>query len=226
MSSETLFDLFEARVRLTPYREAYRQFDAATQAWVSYSWADMETRVLRWRAALRGEALPMGARIGVLVPNSVEHVCMDQAALASGFVPVPLHVIDNPESLAYVLADSGASLLLVESLERWQALAPFQSQFPSLQRVVYLQGADTAATGIALSLDEWLGQAVKSSGAIDRSVPIASDALAAIVYTSGTTGRPKGVMLSHRNIVFNINSIMAAMPVRDDDVFLSFLPLS
>jgi long-chain acyl-CoA synthetase len=227
MISETLCDLFRARVRLTPAREAYRQFDAATQAWVSYSWADMEARVLRWRAALRGETLPMGARIGVLVPNSVEHVCMDQAALAAGFVPVPLHVIDNPENLAYVLADSGASLLLVESLERWRALAPFQSQFPELKRVVYLQGTEKAtATGIALNLDEWLAQADELSGAIDGSMPIASDALAAIVYTSGTTGRPKGVMLSHRNIVSNVNSIMAAMPVREDDVFLSFLPLS
>jgi len=227
MSSQNLCDLFEARVRLTPSREAYRQFDAATQAWVSYSWADMGASVLRWRAALRSEALPIGARMGVLVPNSIEHVCMDQAALASGFVPVPLHVIDNPESLAYVLADSGASLLLVESLDRWRALAPFQSQFPTLQRVVYLQGADTAAaSGIALSLDEWLAQAAKPSSAIDRPVPIASDALAAIVYTSGTTGRPKGVMLSHRNILSNVNSIMAAMPVHEDDVFLSFLPLS
>jgi len=227
MSSETLTDLFQARVRLTPSHEAYRQFDVATQAWVSYSWADMDARVLRWRAALTREAFQFGARIGVLVPNSVEHVCMDQAALASGFVPVPLHVVDNPESLAYVLADSGASLLLVESFERWQALVPFQSRFPHLQRVVYLQGAsEVAASGIAVSLDEWLALAVKPSDVITQSGPVAPDALAAIVYTSGTTGRPKGVMLSHRNIVSNVNSIMAVMPVREDDVFLSFLPLS
>jgi long-chain acyl-CoA synthetase len=227
MSSKTLCDLFQARARLTPSREAYRQFEAATQTWVSYSWADMEARVLRWRAALTSQALPSGARIGVLVPNSVEHVCMDQAALASGFVPVPLHVIDNPESLAYVIADSGASLLLVESLERWRGLAPFQSRFPNLQRVVYLPGTDNvAASGIALSIDEWLARAGRPSGEIDRSTPIAPDVLAAIVYTSGTTGRPKGVMLSHRNIVSNVNSIMAAMPVHEDDVFLSFLPLS
>lgn len=227
MSSETLCDTFHERVRLTPSREAYRQFDAATQSWVVYSWADVEAKVLRWRAALGSHAFPVGARIGLLVRNSVEHVCMDQAALASGFVPVPLHVIDNPESLAYVLADSGASLLLVESFERWRTLAPFQSRFPALQRVVYLQEAnEVAGSGIAVSLDEWLAQALKPTGEIAQSRPIAPDALAAIVYTSGTTGRPKGVMLSHRNIVSNVNSLMAVMPVREDDVFLSFLPLS
>jgi long-chain acyl-CoA synthetase len=227
MNSEALSDLFQARVRLTPSREAYRQFDVATQTWVSYSWAQIDARVLRWRIALTREALQFGARIALLVPNSVEHVCMDQAALASGFVPVPLHVVDNPESLAYVLADSGASVLLVESFERWRALAPFQSRFPALQRVVYLQGAnEIPASGIAVSLDEWLAQAVRPSGEITRSASIAPNALAAIVYTSGTTGRPKGVMLSHRNVVSNVNSIMAAMPVREDDVFLSFLPLS
>lgn len=176
---------------------------------------------------MRREALQPGARIGVLVPNSVEHVCLDQAALASGFVPVPLHVVDNPENLAYVLADSGTSLLLVESFERWRALVPFQSRFPALQRVVYLEGAnEAAAAGIAMSLDEWLAQATEPSGEITQPARIASAALAAIVYTSGTTGRPKGVMLSHRNIVANVNSLMAAMPVREDDVFLSFLPLS
>ena len=82
MSSETLGELFQARVRIRPSREAYRQFDAPSRAWISYTWADMGARVLRWHAALASEALPAGARIGLLVPNSIEHVCMDQAALA------------------------------------------------------------------------------------------------------------------------------------------------
>ena len=225
LKAETLCELFQARVRLTPAREAYRQFDAETRQWRSYSWADMGSRVQRWRAALQREALTSAARIGVLVPNSVEHVCLDQAALALGYVPVPLHVIDNPESLAYVIADSGASLLLVNSPERWAALAPYQPRFPNLKRVVYLRGpGETAPAGISLPLDTWLTDAERQPLPADR--PVTPDSLAAIVYTSGTTGPPKGVMLSHRNVISNVNASMAAVRVRDDDLFLSFLPLS
>ncbi len=225
MGTETLADLLQARVRLTPGREAYRQFDVARQSWVSYSWADVQARVGQWRAALAAENLPAGARIGILVPNSVEHVSMDQAALASGCVCVPLHVIDNPESLAYVIADSGASLLLVDTAARWAGLAPLQAQFPLLQRVVYLGTGDPAVSGIALCIDDWLAKAGSLSPS-PGAAPISPEALAAIVYTSGTTGRPKGVMLSHRNILANVNSILAVMPVSEDDVLLSFLPLS
>lgn len=226
MAAETLCDLLRSRVRLTPGREAYRQFDVASQTWVSYSWADVHTKVQRCRAALAGERLPVGARIGILVPNSIEHVSMDQAALASGYVCVPLHVIDNPESLAYVIADSGASLLVVESAARWAALAPFQLRFPRLQCVLYLGRDDPTAAPVARSIDEWLAKAAASPAQVDCPVAIAADALAAIVYTSGTTGRPKGVMLSHRNILSNVNSILAEMPVHEDDMLLSFLPLS
>ena len=138
---------------------------------------------------------------------------------------MPLHVIDNPESLAYVIADSGASLLLVNSPERWAALAPYQLRFPNLKRVVYLRGpGETAPAGISLPLDAWLTDAERQPLPADR--PVTPDSLAAIVYTSGTTGPPKGVMLSHRNVISNVNASMAAVRVRDDDLFLSFLPLS
>ncbi len=224
MNAKTLSGLLQSRIGLTPNGEAYRQFDRALQRWVSHSWTEVGQRVDRCTRALGGEGLPAGARIAVLVANSIEHVCMDQAALALGLVPVPLHVIDNPESLAYVLADSGASLLFIDSAARWQLLEPSQARFPELRRVVYIEGA-AARDGIARSLNEWLAAAPRVD---TRASNVVADpnALAAIVYTSGTTGRPKGVMLSHRNVVSNIQSIMAAIPVLESDVFLSFLPLS
>ena len=171
--------------------------------------------------------MPLGARIAILVPNGIEHVCMDQAALSLGLVSVPMHVIDQPESLIYVLADSGASLLLVDSAERWRALEPLASSVPALKRVVTLGESAPSSAGIARTLAEWLGPARQCDVPDDTNVSLADlKALAAIVYTSGTTGRPKGVMLSHGNIVSNVHALMAAVPVRQDDVFLSFLPLS
>lgn len=225
MSESTLPALFQRRVRLTPKREAYRQFDDASRKWISYSWEATAVRVSRWRAAFRAESLQRGARVAILVPNSFEHVCVDQAALASGFVPVPLHVVDNPDSLAFVIADCGASVLVVDSVARWWALVPFLDRFPELRRVICLTGsADTSASSLAVPMSDWLGNHLQDSHATE--VAIDPDSLAAIVYTSGTTGRPKGVMLSHRNVVSNVNSLLKAMSVGDEDILLSFLPLS
>jgi len=225
VTASTLNALFHERAFLTPEREAYRQFDLPSQRWVSYSWAEVRERVVRWRAALRREGLPNGARIAILVPNSLEHVCMDQAALSLGCVPVPLHVIDNPENLAFVIGDCGASLLLVDSAERWASLEKLVERLPALRRVVYLGSPEHKPDGgLACSLDSWLSNAAHDPEG--SPVDVAPDSLAAIVYTSGTTGRPKGVMLSHRNVVSNVDAIRACMPVGDRDVYLSFLPLS
>lgn len=225
MNDDTLPVLFQRRARLTPQREAYRQFSEVSGRWVSYSWKTTAARVLAWRAAFRRESLLPGARIAILVPNSFEHVCIDQAALARGLVPVPLHVIDNPDSLAFVIADCGASILVVDSVARWWALAPFQDRFPELRRVVFLTGsADTAPSKLAVPLGDWLVNDPQDAEATE--IAIDPDSLAAIVYTSGTTGRPKGVMLSHRNVVSNVYSLLKSMAVSKADILLSFLPLS
>jgi long-chain acyl-CoA synthetase len=219
--------MFQARVRLTPEREAYRQFDPVAEKWISHSWSDMQARVWQWRASLRQENLPEGARIAILLPNCIEHVCLDQAALSLGLVPVPLHVVDNPESLAFILGDCGASLLLVDSAERWAALEPLRARFPALQRVLYLAGSRIDTTdSLAQPVTRWLQAPGGSQAEANLAMPADPEALAAIVYTSGTTGRPKGVMLSHRNVISNLNSIAKATPLIEGDVFLSFLPLS
>jgi len=102
-----------------------------------------------------------------------------------------------------------------------------QARLPELKRVVYVRGkADTAPDGIARPIDEWLTGAAEADLAAASAVRVPPGAMAAIVYTSGTTGRPKGVMLSHRNVVSNVFAILEATQIRDDDVFLSFLPLS
>lgn len=116
--SSSLAEIFQRRIRLTPGDVAYRQFDRARHAWAVYSWKDIGEHVARWRGALLREDLEPAARIGILLPNSVEHVCLDQAALSLGLVPVPLHFVDNAESLSFVLADSGVALLAVDSAAR------------------------------------------------------------------------------------------------------------
>ena len=119
----TLSDLLAWRVKLTPQAAAYRHFDTDSQAWVTLDWAQVAQRVSQWSAALQAMDLPQGARVAILLPNGLDAVSIDLATLAQGGAPVPLHAIDNPASIAYILSDSAVALLVVQSLDQWQAIA-------------------------------------------------------------------------------------------------------
>ena len=223
----TLPELLERRLRRTPSSEAYRFFDNIAGDFASLTWRDFGDGVRRRRLALAAEGVTKGDRIAILLPSGVEHVAIDQAALAEGLVPVPMHALDNPESIAYILRDSAAVLLFVDSVERWRAIAAPGDVGGQLRRVVPMAAAqaDAAADRRIVALDRWLDGTDGAMG-VPRPPQIDPDDLAAVVYTSGTTGRPKGVMLSHANIMANVKAIAERLEAKSTDVFLSFLPLS
>ncbi|HSV51523.1 MAG TPA: long-chain fatty acid--CoA ligase [Burkholderiaceae bacterium] len=224
--ADTLAGLFERRCEHSPDGEAYRQFDPASGAWQGCSWREMRERVSQWRGALAREGLPPGERVAVMLKNSIEWVCFDQAAQSLGLVVVPLYPTDNPENIAYILGDCGARVLLLANLPRWLDLAPHQSRFPGLARVLCCEAAPgarpTGGEATVSEVQDWLRQ---PPGTL---APLAANpmGLATIVYTSGTTGPPKGVMLSHRNILSNVDAVLRLVQVFREDLFLSFLPLS
>jgi len=226
----TLPALFAWRVRTTPRAEAYRVYDEAAAQWRSVSWSEAGARVDRFAAALTGTGLPRGARVAILLVNGLDAVCADQAALAIGCVPVPLHALDNAASIAYILGDSDASILITGSEDTWRAILATEVALPALRDVVVVtRSAADGAVGIATvpvrSLDDWLARGGAAAGAGTARAP-APQELAALVYTSGTTGRPKGVMLTHDNVVSNVKAVLQRVEPTADDVFLSFLPLS
>ncbi|MBU6466296.1 MAG: AMP-binding protein, partial [Burkholderiales bacterium] len=230
--AQTLPQLFSNRVALTPDAPAYRLYDLATQAWSDLSWAQTAKQVASWTQALAAMQLPAGARVAILLPNGLHAVCADQSTLAAGCVPVPLHAIDNPGSIAYILQDSDASVLIVGQAAQWEQIRAVGTAFPALRAVVVtdedsaLKLHPTPSDGPALgSLAQWLGDAGQPLAA-PVPMPPGPDDLAAIVYTSGTTGKPKGVMLTHRNVVSDVQAVLERIAPTQDDVFLSFLPLS
>jgi long-chain acyl-CoA synthetase len=225
---DTLPALLAWRVAQTPLGEAYRHFDRQAERWVSLSWHEFERLVETWGRALDREGLSHGDRVAILMPNGIAHVALDQAALSRGLVPVPLHAIDNPESIVYILQDSGARVLLIDTLDRWHKIAAADGRLDDLRRVVC---ASTDAAGErrdarVMQLDGWLDTGRAPGGDAGRRANVKPADLATIVYTSGTTGRPKGVMLSHANVVANVKACHARVAAETGDVFLSFLPLS
>jgi long-chain acyl-CoA synthetase len=211
-----LSDLFLGRVRQTPDAPAFRQFDGG--AWHDWSWREVAREVGRWQAALRAEGLKPGDRVALGLHNRVEWVIFDQAALGLGIVTVPLYFDDRPDNMAWCVNDAGARLLLIEDGAQWAAL---KDHVKTAERVVFLTGT-VPADARARRVSDWLPA---DAPAAQRANAGPND-LATIVYTSGTTGRPKGVMLSHGNILSNVVAAMRAIKVSGGDTFLSFLPLS
>ena len=219
----TLHGLFRERLQRSPNAIAYRHFRASDSRWVDRSWEETEIQVRRWQAGLQGESLEPGMRVAVIAENGWDWVCFEQAALGLGLVVVPLFARDRGDNAAYILNNSGAALLVVENAETWMGLADHKEQLSALRRVVCLAEDPTEIDGRLNRLKEWLP--AEPLAALITHESDQND-LATIVYTSGTTGRPKGVMLSHRNILSNVKAGLAAIPVYPEDRFLSFLPLS
>ena len=223
---ETLCGLFRARVEASPDAVAYRQFDETREDWTCYTWAQTAAEVERWRRALTREGLVPGDRVAVMLKNCVEWVIFDQAALSLGLVTVPLYLDDRPDSAAYILDHADAKLLLVEGRFQYKKLAEIAGSARQLQRIVSLSAPENGLTDwnprFVLAAD-WLAEA---EGVAVPERHLSGDLLASLVYTSGTTGRPKGVMLTHGNMLWNAYYASQCAAFGPHEVFLSFLPLS
>ncbi len=198
----------------TPERILYRQF--AEGGWRDISAREIAAYAARWQAFLRTAGLAPGDRVALCLKNGIHWVAADQGALGLGLVVVPLYADDNPENVAWCLENSGARLLVAESSRMAYAL---QNVATSLPRVLCL-AADPGSGHDAV-------EAVLPRQAPAFEVARLEDgALATICYTSGTAGRPKGVMLTHGNILANVSACERLRLARSEDVFLSLLPLS
>ncbi|HEX9673070.1 MAG TPA: AMP-binding protein, partial [Burkholderiales bacterium] len=219
----TLDGLFRERVKRTPDSIAYRAYNEQHNNWRDYTWAQIDHQVARWQAALEKDGIKAGDRVAVMLRNCPEWAIYDQAALGLGSVVVPLYTQDRAENVAYIIHDSGCKALLIEGAEQWQELSGVKGQLASLTRILTVHPVPNAGDTRLRSLGEWL----PDQGGATRHVSRDKNALATIVYTSGTTGRPKGVMLSHHNILSNAAALSSdVLTTGPDDVLLSFLPLS
>ena len=209
-----------------PNIPAVTEYDAAQQRWVTLTFKELYDRSVMWAKAFTAANLKKGDRVAMLLPNSIEAVCFDQGALLIGLVPVPLHIIDTPDNCAYILQDSGTKVLVTLNHARWHAIekAAGPNGLPDLQTVVFINDEDEDNGKVkGISLQNWLS----SGKEISELPPLPKqEDLACLVYTSGTTGKPKGVMLTHENIMSDISSLLYNIAPEPTDSWLSFLPLS
>ena len=219
--AKTLYGLLAERAKRNPSKTAYYQFESGQ--WREYSWQQMSALVDRWRTAFIEAGLKQGDRIAILQPNSTHWVCFDMAAHAQGLVVVPLYMDDRADNMAYIMELTQSQLLFIDSAPHWEELREEKSiNLDFLKHIVSLESFDNCSDSRVMALKDWLPDQVSNlSTAVDDA-----DALASIIFTSGTTGRPKGVMLSHANMLENAYSCVRYGPFFPSDLFVSFLPLS
>lgn len=198
----------------TPRHILYRQY--VDGVWRDFTAADIASMAARWQAAFRREGLAPGDRVALCMRNGVQWVAADMAALGAGLIVVPLFVDDHAKNIAWCLQDSGAKLLIADHV---RFLGELQDTLASLPPVVVLRD-DVEAPAIAA--ETWLPH-TDSPFEVRQTD---SGSLATVVYTSGTVGRPKGVMLTHANILSNVEVIPGCFNVYSSDSFLSLLPVS
>ena len=224
----TLVEVFEyvRRVHPRPDTLNYKQGGR----WVPISADAMLSRMRHIGAGLYSLGVRRGDRVAILSESRVEWTLTDAGCMFAGAIDVPIYPTLTPPQVRYILKDSGARVLVIQNEEKFHQIRAVLSECPSVERLVFIdKPSSQIPNSISLAELESLGivEEPRQPDLINDLIhQITPDELATIIYTSGTTGEPKGVMLTHSNLVSNLIDSSGHLSFAKDDCALSVLPLS
>lgn len=199
--------------------------------WRELGWAEYGEQVRQVAMGLLALGLESGDRVCIIGKNSPEWLFADVGALCAGGVTVGIYTTDAPQQLEYILNDCGARYIFVEDAGQLDKLKSIWSATPLLYKVVTCNPIASGASNDprVLSLDELRAMGRQPGGDHPGRLQevletIDTDSMATLVYTSGTTGEPKGAMLSHRNILYQATVHDELLPIGPQDRQISYLP--
>jgi long-chain acyl-CoA synthetase len=221
---ETLNDLLRGVAAARPDLEVLR-FNAGG-TWTGLTGRELAARVRNAALGLYSQGVRKDDRVALLAESGPEWTITDFAILSIGAINVPIYPTQAVPQVEYILSESEPKLLFVSTARQFKRVSSVLDQFPAL-RVIPFQALPTLDSSLAKLEEEGARQAAAQPGLHDQlSAGVKGSDLASIIYTSGTTGEPKGVMLTHRNILFNALASGEFLKIESDNSMLSFLPLS
>ncbi|MDR5693701.1 MAG: AMP-binding protein [Armatimonadota bacterium] len=201
--------------------------------WHRITWEEYARRVRFVANGLLSLGLERGERVGLIGENRPEWVICDLGIQAAGGITTAIYTTSSPEQVAYILGHSEARLFIVENEEQLDKALVVRGHLPRLERIIVMdrEGLRGFIDPQVMFLDELmeLGEQFQTAHPHlleERLREIDPEDVAVLIYTSGTTGPPKGVMLTHHNILWTTEALAKANPVYPTDEVLSFLPLS
>ncbi len=227
MNAKTLNDLFFHATRNVANPKMFqRKVDGVYQGVTAEAFERlcMET-------ALGLEALGMssGDRVGLISTNCLEWAQSDYGILLGGGVNVPIYPTLMADQMAYIIENSGCGIVICQDADQSAKIIEVRDQLKKLKRIIQINGPKAADDVISLEEIRERGAErydVAAEALEKRAAAVEPGQTCSIIYTSGTTGNPKGVVLSHWNIVSNVLAALQVFSIGRDDTALSFLPLS
>ena len=227
---DTMATLFRQRCKKYGKRTAHREKDLGI--WNAYSWDDYYNHAKWIGLGLRSLGLKRGDVISILSEDNKEWLYFDLAAVCMGAITSGVYTTDAASQLAYLVNDSGTSFLIVENDEQLDKFLEAREDMPGLKKVIVIDrdGLRDFQDDMVMFADELyaLGKVEeeKNPELFDQEIDLAKpEDIRMLIYTSGTTGRPKGAMITHTNMIFQINSVYQLLHGSEDDEQLCFLPL-
>ena len=188
---------------------------------------ELAKKVKIFSSALQKLGVLPDDRVALLSENRPEWVISDLAIMAAGAITVSLHTTFSPKAICTVLNHSQAKILIVSNSDFLNRVLLGQKELKHLKKIIVIEKL-TSVQKETLSgkVLDWKALFSLHQNDEYEKVFLDPDEVCSIIYTSGTTGKPKGVLLSHRNFLSNVEAVNEVVPVKESDVFLSFLPLS
>ncbi len=226
MSVRTLNELYAHAVTNHPQSAMFRH--KLDGKWQDVSTTEVAQAVLELSQGLVSLGVEPASRVALLSENRLEWALADLASLTAGAIVVPVYPSLMAHQIEYILRNCEPTAIFCSTAEQADKIVAIAENVPSLRSIITFDRVDKADV-LPLAKVRELGQVQHRNHPEDaerRRSAVEEGDVATIIYTSGTTGNPKGVMLSHRNIVQNVLAGLSVLDVRPEDTCLSFLPLS
>ena len=231
MQYPNIYSLFAARIQkyrstTTPRDVFYFRND---DQWKGISWDRFDEEARNFATALLSMGLPHGTSVAILMGNVPEWPISDLGTIMAGGVGIGLYPSSSAEQVEYIISHSGAEILLVDTAVQLEKVMRIRNRLPTLKTIIVLDESLAGILDGVISYRDFINRRREERedfGSLlrQRAEEAQADDIAIMVYTSGTTGPPKGACLSHRYILNSVESLRQTIPIFETDVSFSYLP--